>query len=104
MKIIKRRFLFTAYPKKEQKIRFAGYFVHHLVDPCVAVACNRLYRTLYLSPVAAVLVLAAGLWMLYGAVQLYRKGTDKSAKTLMLISVTYISLMQIIFILDKFLR
>ena len=59
---------------------------------------------LYLSPIAAVLVLAAGLWMLYGAIQLYRKRTDKSAKTLMLISVTYISLIQIIFILDKFLR
>lgn len=59
---------------------------------------------LYLSEVAAVLVLAAGLWMLYGGVQLYRKQTDKSAKTLMLISVTYITLIQIIFILDKFLR
>ena len=59
---------------------------------------------LYLSPVAAVLVFLAGLWMLYGAVQLYRKQTDKSAKTLMLISVTYITLIQIIFILDKFLR
>lgn len=59
---------------------------------------------LYLSPIAAVLVLLAGLWMLYGAVQLYRKRTDKSAKTLMLISVTYITLIQIIFILDKFLR
>lgn len=59
---------------------------------------------LYLSPVAAVLVLSAGLWMLYGGVQLYRKQTDKSAKTLMLISVTYITLIQIIFILDKFLR
>jgi len=59
---------------------------------------------LYLSPIAAVLVLAAGLWMLYGAIQLYRNRTDKSAKTLMLISVTYISLIQIIFILDKFLR
>lgn len=59
---------------------------------------------LYLSPVAAVLVLAAGLWILYGGVQLYRKQTDKSAKTLMLISVTYITLIQIIFILDKFLR
>jgi len=59
---------------------------------------------LYLSPVAAVLVLAAGLWMLYGGVQLYRKQTDKSAKTLMLISVTYITLIQIIFIFDKFLR
>lgn len=60
--------------------------------------------TLKLSPIAAVLVLAAGLWMLYGAVQLYRKQTDKSAKTLMFISVTYISLMQLIFIVDKFLR
>jgi len=60
--------------------------------------------TLKLSPIAAVLVLAAGLWMLYGAVQLYRKQTDKSAKTLMFISVTYISLMQLIFIADKFLR
>jgi len=59
---------------------------------------------LYLSPIAAVLVLAAGLWMLYGAIQLYRNRTDKSAKILMLISVTYISLIQIIFILDKFLR
>lgn len=59
---------------------------------------------LYLSPVAAVFVFLAGVWMLYGAVQLYRKRTDKSAKTLMLISVTYITLIQIIFILDKFLR
>ncbi len=59
---------------------------------------------LFLSPVAAFLVLAAGLWMLYGGVQLYRKQTDKAAKTLMLISVTYITLIQIIFILDKFLR
>lgn len=59
---------------------------------------------LKLSPIAAILVLMAGMWMLYGAVQLYRKQTDKSAKTLMLISVTYISLIQIIFIADKFLR
>lgn len=59
---------------------------------------------LFLSPIAAVLVLAAGLWMLYGGVQLYRKQTDKSAKSLMLISVTYITLIQLIFIFDKFLR
>ena len=59
---------------------------------------------LFLSPVSAVLVLCAGIWMLYGAVQLYRTRTDKAAKSLMLISVTYISLIQLIFILDKFLR
>lgn len=59
---------------------------------------------LYLSGYATLAVLLVGLWMLYGAVQLYVKRTDKSARSLMLISVTYISLVQIIYILDKFLR
>ncbi len=59
---------------------------------------------LYLSPIAAVLVFLAGLWMLYAAIQLYRTRTEKAARSLMLVSVSYISLIQIIYILDKFLR
>lgn len=59
---------------------------------------------LYLTPVSACLVLLAGLWMLYAAVKLYKYRTDKAARSLMLVSVTYISLIQIIFILDKILR
>lgn len=59
---------------------------------------------LYLTPVSACLVLLAGLWMLYAAVKLYKHRTDKAARSLMLVSVTYISLIQIIFILDKILR
>lgn len=59
---------------------------------------------LFLSPEAAILVFLAGLWMLYAAVQLYNKRTSKAARSLMLVSVSYISLIQIIYIADKFLR
>ncbi len=59
---------------------------------------------LYLTPVSAVLVFIAGLWMLSAGIKLYQKRTDKAARSLMLVSVTYISLIQIIYVLDKFLR
>ena len=45
-----------------------------------------------------------GLWMLFYAVRLYQLRTPKAARTLMLVSVSYISLLQIVFIVDKFLR
>ncbi|WP_394760218.1 heme o synthase [Flavobacterium sp.] len=59
---------------------------------------------LYLTTVSAVIVGLLGLWMLVYAVKLYQNKTDKSAKTLMLVSVAYISLIQVVYILDKFLR
>lgn len=59
---------------------------------------------LFLSPFAAVAVLLLGLWMLFYAVKLYQLRTAKAAKTLMLVSVAYITLLQIIYISDKFLR
>nr|WP_315219542.1 heme o synthase [uncultured Flavobacterium sp.] len=59
---------------------------------------------LFISPVAAVLVFLLGLWMLFYAVRLYRLKTAKAARTLMLVSVSYISLLQIVYIVDKFLR
>ncbi len=59
---------------------------------------------LYITPFSAVLVLLLGLGMLYHAVQLYRKRDGKSAKKLMLASVSYITLLQIIYVLDKLIR
>jgi len=59
---------------------------------------------LFISPIAAVLVFLLGIWMLFYAVRLYNLGTAKAARTLMLVSVSYISLLQIVFIVDKFLR
>ena len=59
---------------------------------------------LYISPVAAVLVFLLGLWMLFYAVKLYKLRTAKAARTLMLVSVSYITLLQLIYIFDKILR
>ncbi len=58
----------------------------------------------FISPVAAIIVFLLGLWMLYFAVQLYKQRTAKAAKALMLASVSYITLLQITYIVDKFLR
>ncbi|TRX42378.1 heme o synthase [Flavobacterium restrictum] len=59
---------------------------------------------LFLSPVAAVLVFLLGLWMLLYAVKLYQIRSAKAARTLMLVSVSYITLLQLVYIVDKFLR
>lgn len=59
--------------------------------------------SLHLSVVGMLLVLAAGLWMLYYAIRLFRIMTEKAARQLMLVSVSYISLVQVIYVLDKFI-
>jgi protoheme IX farnesyltransferase len=59
---------------------------------------------LFISPIAAAVVFLLGLWMLYYAVQLYKLRSAKAARTLMLASVSYITLLQFVYIIDKFLR
>ncbi|MEW2920158.1 heme o synthase [Muricauda sp. ANG21] len=58
---------------------------------------------LSLSIPAAILVLLAGLVMLFFAFRLYEKQENRTARHLMLASVTYISLIQIIYVVDKFI-
>jgi protoheme IX farnesyltransferase len=60
--------------------------------------------TLYLSVVSAILVLMLGLVMLYYGFMLHKKQTNEAAKKLMLSSVLYITLIQVIFVVDKFLH
>lgn len=59
---------------------------------------------LELSYVAATIVFGLGLFMLYYAIGLFKKMTEKAAKQLMLASVSYITLVQIIYVVDKFIR
>lgn len=59
---------------------------------------------LFISPIAAIVVFLLGLWMLYFATKLYQERTTKAARSLMLASVSYISLLQLVYIIDKFLR
>ncbi|WP_120200289.1 heme o synthase [Ichthyenterobacterium magnum] len=58
---------------------------------------------LSLSIVGAVIVFLLGLVMLYYALQLFKKRTAKAAKQLMLSSVSYITLLQIVYVIDKFI-
>ena len=59
---------------------------------------------LYLTPISGVIILILGLGMLYYAVQLYKNKDALSAKKLMFASVSYITLLQIVYVLDKFIR
>ena len=58
----------------------------------------------FITKISAFVVLLLGLWMLFYAVKLYQTRTSKAARTLMLVSVSYITLLQLVYILDKFLR
>ena len=60
--------------------------------------------SLKLSIVSAIIVFLLGLGMLYFAIMVIQKRTAKSAKQLMLASVSYITLLQVIYVLDKFVR
>ena len=59
---------------------------------------------LYLTPISALIVFLLGIGMLYFAIQLYKKMSVIAAKQLMLASVSYITLLQIVYVLDKFIR
>lgn len=59
---------------------------------------------LYLTPLSGVLVGLIGLVFLYFSIRLYKFRTNKAAKYFMLVSVSYITLLQIIYVADKFIR
>lgn len=59
---------------------------------------------LKLSYVSAAVVLLVGVWMLIYAIKLYKKMDGPAARKLMLVSVSYISLLQVIYVIDKFIR
>ncbi|MAO10919.1 MAG: protoheme IX farnesyltransferase [Flavobacteriaceae bacterium] len=59
---------------------------------------------LYITSVSAVIIGILGIGLLYYAIQLFRKKTNKAAKQLMLASVSYITLLQVVYVIDKFIR
>lgn len=58
---------------------------------------------LKLSIVGAIIVFLLGMLMLYYALRLFKLRTSKAAKQLMLSSVLYITLLQVVYVVDKFL-
>jgi len=64
----------------------------------------RITGELYLLPLSALIIFLLGLIMLYYGMKLHKEQTDLMARKLMLSSVLYITLIQIIFVIDKFLH
>jgi protoheme IX farnesyltransferase len=60
--------------------------------------------SLYITIWSAIIVGLLGVWFLFYAVKLYKERTNAIARKLMLVSVSYITLVQIIYVVDKFLR
>jgi len=58
---------------------------------------------LSLSIYGAITVFLLGAWFTFKAVKLYQNCDDVTARTLMLSSFAYLPLMQIVYVLDKFL-
>ena len=59
---------------------------------------------LMLTPVSGIIIFLLGLGMLYYAIRLFKEKTAEAAKKLMFASVSYITLLQIVYVLDKFIR
>ncbi len=64
----------------------------------------KLTGSFYIYPITAIILLLLGSIMLFYAIKLYKNLTNKVARQLMLSSVLYITLIQIIYVVDKFLH
>ncbi|TVZ56603.1 protoheme IX farnesyltransferase [Lutibacter sp. Hel_I_33_5] len=60
--------------------------------------------TFYILPVTAVVVAILGIVMLYYGIKLHKSETNVDARKLMLSSVLYITVVQIVYVVDKFLH
>ena len=58
----------------------------------------------YIHPITAIIVALLGVSMLYYGVLLHKKQTNIEARKLMLSSVLYITAIQVIYVIDKFLH
>jgi protoheme IX farnesyltransferase len=90
----------TGKPDKGTALQIVLYSIWTALTALIPVAhkTGTLYITLYSGTVVALL----GVWLIWAALRLYRLRTAQAAKKLMLVSVAYLTLIQIIFIIDKF--
>jgi protoheme IX farnesyltransferase len=54
-----------------------------------------------LSLASTILIVLIGLYMLWKAIAMYKGQTEKDAKKLMMASIMYLTLVQVVFVIDK---
>lgn len=92
----------TGKPDKGTAVQIIMYSVWTVIASLIPVF--GFTGELELSIVGAILVFALGMFMVFYAFRLFNLRTVKAAKQLMLSSVFYITMLQIIYVADKFLR
>ena len=92
----------TGKPDKGTAVQIILYTVWTIIVSIIPVFgfTGELRLTIF----GAILVFLIGITMLYYAFQLFKKMTTKAARQLMLASVLYITIIQIVYVLDKFIR
>jgi len=88
----------------QQIIIYTFWTVLISVIPVIGYFKTGILGRLYITPISACITLFLGVWMLVHAFRLYKNRDVKTARTLMLVSVSYITLLQIVYVLDKFIR
>lgn len=58
----------------------------------------------YITPVTGVLVFLLGIWLLLHSFKLFKEKSQQAARKLLMVSVIYITLLQILYVADKFIR
>lgn len=95
--------IFMLPNKKKDKgtaLQIVLYSIWTLLASLIPV--SGLTGSLKLSVYAAVIIGLLGLWLVFNAIKLYREQTAASARRLLLVSVSYITLIQLIYVIDKF--
>lgn len=64
----------------------------------------KLSGAFYIHPITAVIVALLGFYMLYFGIKLHKSEENTDARKLMLSSVLYITMVQVIYVVDKFLH
>ncbi len=64
----------------------------------------KLTGSFYIHPITAIIVAILGFIMLYYALKLHKSEENSDARKLMLASVLYITLVQVVYVVDKFLH
>jgi len=97
-------FVLLPVNKKDQSATRQIIFYTLLMVLVSVVPVLQLTGTFYIRPMTAIIIALLGLIMLYYGILLHIKQTNSVARKLMLSSVLYITIVQFIYVIDKFLH
>ena len=88
--------------KKDRSATYGSFVYAAFMVAISLLPASGLTGALKLSWLGAVLVLGAGVWVVWAALRMHREPSDPQARKLMLTTIGYLTLVQIIYVIDHF--